>query len=134
MGYSHAGRNARFPPCWQVPKTRRPISRLLPAMASSHWKIRRKSPSNMQNLWTDSEAAAFTGSDLALRVFTSRLLGRNPNSSSTAAGTRSVKSTVQDFFGNSIDVLYIKGSGGDLATIGECGSPRREDGCAAENG
>jgi len=71
----------------------------------------------MQSLWTDSEAAAFSGSDIALRVFTSRLLGREPQLVIHGGGNTSVKSTVTDFFGDEQEVLYIKGSGGDLAVI-----------------
>ena len=75
----------------------------------------------MQSLWTDSEAAAFSESDLSLRVFTSRLLGREPALVLHGGGNTSVKSTAMDFFGEEQDVLYIKGSGGDLATIGTNG-------------
>jgi rhamnose utilization protein RhaD (predicted bifunctional aldolase and dehydrogenase)/NAD(P)-dependent dehydrogenase (short-subunit alcohol dehydrogenase family) len=71
----------------------------------------------MHSLWTDSEATSFSGSDLSLRVFTSRLLGREPQLVLHGGGNTSVKSTVKDFFGKDQDVLYIKGSGGDLATI-----------------
>jgi rhamnose utilization protein RhaD (predicted bifunctional aldolase and dehydrogenase) len=71
----------------------------------------------MQSLWSDSEAASYLTSDLALRVYTSRLLGRNPELVLHGGGNTSVKSTVEDFFGDPQEVLYIKGSGGDLATI-----------------
>ncbi len=71
----------------------------------------------MQSLWSDSEASAFSESDLSLRVFTSRLLGREPALVLHGGGNTSVKSTAKDFFGDPQDVLYIKGSGGDLATI-----------------
>jgi rhamnose utilization protein RhaD (predicted bifunctional aldolase and dehydrogenase)/NAD(P)-dependent dehydrogenase (short-subunit alcohol dehydrogenase family) len=71
----------------------------------------------MQSLWSDSEAASFLSSDLALRVYTSRLLGRNPELVLHGGGNTSVKSTVEDYFGEPQEVLYIKGSGGDLATI-----------------
>ncbi|HEX2749429.1 MAG TPA: class II aldolase/adducin family protein [Verrucomicrobiales bacterium] len=77
----------------------------------------------MQSLWTDAEAASFSGSDLSLRVFTSRLLGREPQLVLHGGGNTSVKSTVPDFFGTPQEVLYIKGSGGDLATIEANGFP-----------
>lgn len=77
----------------------------------------------MQNLWTDSEAAAFAGSDLSLRVYTSRLLGREPQLVLHGGGNTSVKCMVTDFFGEEQEVLYIKGSGGDLATIDANGFP-----------
>jgi len=71
----------------------------------------------MQSLWSESEASSFSSSDLGLRVYTSRLLGRNPELVLHGGGNTSVKSTVEDFFGEPQEVLYIKGSGGDLATI-----------------
>lgn len=77
----------------------------------------------MQSLWTDTEASAFSGDDLSLRVYTSRLLGREPQLVLHGGGNTSVKSTVKDFFGEPQDILYIKGSGGDLATIEASGFP-----------
>ena len=78
---------------------------------------------NMQNLWNDSDAAAFCGGDLSLRVHTSRLLGREPQLVLHGGGNTSVKSMATDFFGDAHEVLYIKGSGGDLATIDAGGFP-----------
>ena len=78
---------------------------------------------DMQNLWSDTESASFSESDLAQRVYTSRLLGRDASLVMHGGGNTSVKSTVKDFFGDSVEVLYIKGSGGDLATIDASGFP-----------
>lgn len=61
--------------------------------------------------------------DLPLRVYTSRLLGQDPNLVLHGGGNTSVKTTIKDFFGNYIDVLCVKGSGWDLATIEEPGFP-----------
>lgn len=77
----------------------------------------------MQSLWNDTEAARAAGDDLALRVYTSRLLGSNPDLVLHGGGNTSVKSEVRNFFGDREEVLYIKGSGGDLATIGPEGFP-----------
>ena len=70
----------------------------------------------MNSLWTDSEAAAFEG-DLARRVYTSRLLGRNSELVLHGGGNTSVKTTETDFYGVETEVLYVKGSGWDLETI-----------------
>jgi len=78
----------------------------------------------MRNRWNDDEAARFKG-DLALRVYTSRLLGSDPALVLHGGGNTSVKSTVTDVLGEAVEVLYIKGSGWDLATIEEAG--RRQD-------
>lgn len=72
----------------------------------------------MQSLWNDEEARSCGDDPLALRVYTSRLLGRDPALVLHGGGNTSVKDTVSDFFGDPVEVLYIKGSGGDLAKIG----------------
>ncbi len=80
----------------------------------------------MQSLWNDTEAASFGTDLLGQRVYTSRLLGRNPALVLHGGGNTSVKVTEQDFFGDSVDLCYVKGSGWDLATIERAGfSPVR---------
>jgi rhamnose utilization protein RhaD (predicted bifunctional aldolase and dehydrogenase) len=65
----------------------------------------------VDNLWIDKQAEACK-SDLELRVYTSNLLGENNELVLHGGGNTSVKSSV-----NGEDVLYVKGSGWDLATI-----------------
>ncbi|WP_437580389.1 bifunctional aldolase/short-chain dehydrogenase [Sorangium sp. So ce887] len=67
--------------------------------------------------------AATCGEDLALRVYTSRLLGADPSLVLHGGGNTSVKSTAVDLLGDRVDVLFIKGSGWDLATIEPRGFP-----------
>jgi rhamnose utilization protein RhaD (predicted bifunctional aldolase and dehydrogenase)/NAD(P)-dependent dehydrogenase (short-subunit alcohol dehydrogenase family) len=74
----------------------------------------------MQSLWNDQEAAAFSG-DLARRVYTSRLLGRDPSLVLHGGGNTSVKIRETNLFGEEEDILYVKGSGWDLATIEAAG-------------
>jgi rhamnose utilization protein RhaD (predicted bifunctional aldolase and dehydrogenase)/NAD(P)-dependent dehydrogenase (short-subunit alcohol dehydrogenase family) len=71
----------------------------------------------MKSLWDDKEAAPFQGNDLALRVYTSRLLGREPNLVLHGGGNTSVKSSITNLFGETEEVLLVKGSGWDLASI-----------------
>ena len=71
----------------------------------------------MESLWNDQEAASFGTDPLSLRVYTSRLLGRNPELVLHGGGNTSVKVTEKDYFGDPVDVLHVKGSGWDLATI-----------------
>ncbi len=54
---------------------------------------------------------------LAMRVYTSRLLGSNPDLVLHGGGNTSVKATAEDLFGEPVELLYVKGSGWDLATI-----------------
>ncbi len=71
----------------------------------------------MKSLWDDREARSFGRSALKQRVYTSRLLGRNPELVLHGGGNTSVKAATKDFYGEKTDVLYVKGSGWDLATI-----------------
>lgn len=74
----------------------------------------------MKSLWNDREAAQCTD-DLALRVYTSRLLGSDPSLVLHGGGNTSVKLTEHDLFGEAEEILYVKGSGWDLATIEAAG-------------
>lgn len=79
----------------------------------------------MRSLWDDREAAGYVG-DLAQRVYTSRLLGRDPSLVLHGGGNTSVKIRECNILGEEEDILYVKGSGWDLATIEEEGfSPVR---------
>ena len=84
----------------------------------------------MKNLWSDTEANPILNDDLAMRVYTSRLLGQEESLVLHGGGNTSVKSIVTDIFGNDIETLYIKGSGWDLKTIEKAGfSPERMKEC-----
>ena len=74
----------------------------------------------MKSLWNDEKAKAFK-SDLDLRVYTSRLLGESSFLVLHGGGNTSVKTTVLNLFGEEEEVLYVKGSGWDLATIKAAG-------------
>ena len=77
----------------------------------------------MISLWSDDVGATFDNDDLAMRVYTSRLLGSNEDLVMHGGGNTSVKATTRDFFGNELEVLYVKGSGWDLKTIEKPGFP-----------
>lgn len=70
----------------------------------------------MNSLWNNAEAQQYKD-DLGLRVYTSRLLGRDPSLVLHGGGNTSVKLTEQNIFGEDETILYVKGSGWDLATI-----------------
>lgn len=70
----------------------------------------------MRSLYDDKEANEFK-TDLDLRVYTSRLLGRDASLVLHGGGNTSVKSTATNLFGEVEEILYVKGSGWDLATI-----------------
>src|SRR5271156_2715922 len=85
----------------------------------------------MRSGWVDrdAEAAIADGakagidSDLALRVYTTWLLGRDPKLVLHGGGNTSVKMRTRDLFGEEIDVLRVKSSGSDMATIEPDGLP-----------
>jgi len=62
-------------------------------------------------------------SDLALRVYSTRLLGRNKELVLHGGGNTSVKTTIKDIDGRSYKVLCVKGSGWDMADIEPAGLP-----------
>jgi rhamnose utilization protein RhaD (predicted bifunctional aldolase and dehydrogenase)/NAD(P)-dependent dehydrogenase (short-subunit alcohol dehydrogenase family) len=79
----------------------------------------------MKNLWNSAEAAGFAG-DLGQRVYSSRLLGRDPSLVLHGGGNTSVKVVERTILGEEEAILRVKGSGWDLATIEAAGfSPCR---------
>ena len=74
----------------------------------------------MKSLWNDAEAARFR-TDLELRVYTSRLLGRDASLVLHGGGNTSVKVRERNAVGEEEDILYVKGSGWDLETIEAAG-------------
>ena len=70
----------------------------------------------MKSLW-DDRAAARCEDELALRVYSSRLLGSDPSLVLHGGGNTSVKIRQTNLVGEEEEILYVKGSGWDLATI-----------------
>jgi rhamnose utilization protein RhaD (predicted bifunctional aldolase and dehydrogenase)/NAD(P)-dependent dehydrogenase (short-subunit alcohol dehydrogenase family) len=85
----------------------------------------------LKNNWTDSEAKKFKkkyknlgfSKDVALRVYTSRLLGKNKKLVLHGGGNTSVKTRIKDIDGKKYEVLCVKGSGWDMADIEPEGLP-----------
>ncbi len=83
----------------------------------------------MESHWSDDDAHAYLeryaddGELLALRVYTSRLLGAEASLVQHGGGNTSAKGEVVDLLGERREVLFIKGSGWDLATIEPAGLP-----------
>lgn len=74
----------------------------------------------MNDLWDDSEASKFE-TELELRAYSSRLLGSDPNLVLHGGGNTSVKIAEENLYGKEEEILYVKGSGWDLATIQPAG-------------
>ncbi|MFD2173910.1 bifunctional aldolase/short-chain dehydrogenase [Rhodobacter lacus] len=78
----------------------------------------------IRNLWNDADAKAAAGQGLlAERLYSARLIGSDPELVLHGGGNSSLKTTAQDIFGETVEVLHVKGSGHDLATIDAAGMP-----------
>ena len=85
----------------------------------------------MKNNWSNRDSKKYIkkykslghSSDMALRVYTTRLLGRNNELVLHGGGNTSVKTTIKDIDGKKYDVLCVKGSGWDMAEIEPEGFP-----------
>src|ERR1043166_5326733 len=85
----------------------------------------------MKSRWSESDAQEFVtryaksgvNEDLALRTYTTRLLGSDPKLVLHGGGNTSVKTTVKDMLGEDTEVLCVKGSGWDMGNIEPAGLP-----------
>ena len=85
----------------------------------------------MQSAWLERDAEAFVGDgaragldrDLALRIYTTRLLGRDPQLVLHGGGNTSLKCKMRDTFGETVEVLRVKATGADMAAIESTGLP-----------
>ncbi len=89
----------------------------------------------MKSGWSDKDAQEFitryapqgndkgVNADLAVRTYTTRLLGSDPRMVLHGGGNTSVKTTVKDQLGEDVDVICIKGSGWDMGVIEPAGLP-----------
>ena len=85
----------------------------------------------MRNEWSNAQSRKYIkkyknlgfSKDMALRVYTTRLLGRNSQLVLHGGGNTSVKTSIKDIDGKNYDVLCVKGSGWDMAEIEPAGLP-----------
>ncbi len=71
----------------------------------------------MKSRWNETEAGKCADDPLKLRVYSSRLIGQDADLVLHGGGNTSVKSQLTNLFGDREEVLFVKGSGWDLATI-----------------
>ena len=85
----------------------------------------------MKSLYSARDAASMVdrygaegvAEDVALRIYTTRLLGGDPRLVLHGGGNTSVKTAMRDIMGDTVDVLCVKGSGWDMARIEPSGLP-----------
>src|SRR5208283_1533094 len=74
-------------------------------------------------LAVDRYGRAGFDAELALRIYSTRLLGRDPKLVLHGGGNSSLKTTARDLAGAEVAVLRVKGSGWDMGTIEPAGFP-----------
>ena len=73
-------------------------------------------------LWDEKEAAALAGDEVALLIYRSNLLGADLRLTNYGGGNTSCKAMAKDpLTGESTEVMWVKGSGGDLGTLKRSG-------------
>ena len=88
----------------------------------------------MRSHWSQSELEALiedyanqgVAKDLAIRTYTTRILGQDPKLVLHGGGNTSVKTRLVDKLGTEYDVLCVKGSGWDMGSIEPAGLPAVE--------
>src|ERR1700722_11766844 len=94
-----------------------------------HIPARTAGDARMQSRFVTADAEATVARyggvprDLALRVYTTRLLGGDPRLVLHGGGNTSVKTRLPDLMGREAEVLCVKGSGADMAVIEPAGLP-----------
>src|SRR5215475_10890884 len=73
-------------------------------------------------LWDEKKAAALKGDEVALLIYRSNLLGADLRLTNYGGGNTSCKATAKDpLTGEMTEVMWVKGSGGDLGTLKRSG-------------
>ena len=88
----------------------------------------------MKSLWNDKTAQKYVrdykkkkiNKDLALRIYTTHLLGKNPKLVLHGGGNSSVKSVGKNLYKKDVNLIYVKGSGWDMSNLNELGMPGLE--------
>src|ERR1700757_298665 len=85
----------------------------------------------MKSGWVDRDAETIIADgdkagidpDLSLRIYTTRLLGRDPKLVLHGGGNTSLKTKMSDLLGKEVEVVRVKAAGADMASIGPAGFP-----------
>src|ERR1700693_6054417 len=73
-------------------------------------------------LWNEAKAAELAGDEVALLIYRSNLLGADLRLTNYGGGNTSCKTIEKDpLTGNPVEVMWIKGSGGDIGTLKKSG-------------
>lgn len=84
--------------------------------------INTKQFKHVSYLWDEAEAAKLAGDEVALLIYRSNLLGADLRLTNYGGGNTSCKAMAKDpLTGNETEVMWVKGSGGDLGTLKKSG-------------
>ncbi|SHM71103.1 bifunctional aldolase/short-chain dehydrogenase [Mucilaginibacter sp. OK098] len=84
--------------------------------------VRETNFKHVSYLWDDAKAAALAGDEVALLIYRSNLLGADLRLTNYGGGNTSCKVTAKDpLTGADTEVMWVKGSGGDLGTLKKSG-------------
>src|ERR671913_1642187 len=73
-------------------------------------------------LWDEAKAASLAGDEVGLLIYRSNLLGADLRLTNYGGGNTSCKTIEKDpLTGNETEVMWVKGSGGDLGTLKKSG-------------
>src|SRR6202165_1829719 len=73
-------------------------------------------------LWDDTRAAELSGDEVGLLIYRSNLLGADLRLTNYGGGNTSCKVMAKDpLTGQQTEVMWVKGSGGDLGTLKKSG-------------
>ncbi|MGZ3923349.1 MAG: bifunctional rhamnulose-1-phosphate aldolase/short-chain dehydrogenase, partial [Flavisolibacter sp.] len=77
---------------------------------------------NVSYLWDEAKAAALAGDEVSLLIYRSNLLGADLRLTNFGGGNTSCKTIEKDpLTGKETEVMWVKGSGGDLGTLSKSG-------------
>lgn len=77
---------------------------------------------HVQYLWDDTKAASLAGDEVALFLYRSNILGADLRITNYGGGNTSCKTLEKDpLSGQEVEVLWVKGSGGDIGTLTRSG-------------
>lgn len=83
-----------------------------------HMSVATTNFKHVSYLWNDEEAAKLAGDEVALLVYRSNLLGADLRLTNYGGGNTSCKAMAKDpLTGKETEVMWVKGSGGDLGTM-----------------
>src|SRR5690348_17520406 len=73
---------------------------------------------NVSYLWDEAKAAKLAGDEVALLIYRSNLLGADLRLTNYGGGNTSCKAMAKDpLTGRETEIMWVKGSGGDLGTL-----------------